>query len=261
MAVSQASNPQDRNYLVTTGIFLKLTTSFPVICPKSNFQASFHRGWDLQRERRGICGWFLSFTLKTQFLAMEVLATMQDSAVTRNRHSRLWQHESFLTLDNIGSSIQFLNIRCLFSLSNTPLILLEELPSSRNRDPSPTQTQGTGQIGEEVNPFPLPVIGSRIEKWPRISLSDKLCLSEKCAGSRGEAGLLEKVTYSKEKAAERHWCFLFLWTLLCLDNPARALLLPEDGNNRKMAEQRVGKDRCPEGITEPLNQPLPWSLP
>lgn len=44
--------------------------------------------------------------------------------------------------------------------------------------------------------------------------------------------------------------------LLCLDVTVRALFIPEDENNWKMAKQRSGKkNECPEDIIERLNQP------
>lgn len=163
-----------------------------MICCKSSFQASLHRGWDLQTERRDGCVWFISSTLKNQFPAMEVLATMQNSAVTRKKHSQLWQYKSPLVLDNIALSTQLLKTRISSSPSKYTQFCSGNSLSSRNSDPSPVQTLGTGQICREVIPFTLPMVGSRIGKGPRSSPGDKLCLWEKFA-RRMWAGLLEKV--------------------------------------------------------------------
>lgn len=73
---------------------------------------------------------------------MEALATMQSSAVTRNRHSRLRQRKSLRMLDTVGSSTELFNIHLPFSLPNTLLILLRDLPSSRNNDPPNTNSGG-----------------------------------------------------------------------------------------------------------------------
>lgn len=165
--------------------FQKPTTSLLKTRPKPNFQIPF-RGWVLKTERKSRCGWLILSILQNQFLAMEVLAEIQNSTAAKNRLLsftnaclslyQCWTHWFFLPTPQHPLPL---------FLPNKIPIFLRKHSSSGDNDPPPAQTPG---IDLEGTPFTLPMIGSQVGKWPRLGQWDTQCAcGGKFAGRKGKA--------------------------------------------------------------------------